>query len=269
MSRTSFAGLVLSCLAAACLIGGCATPKTRGVPIDPVAQAREEALQKRLVIETQGRDQLHVMSVALPILTASTPLCGEKTSPSAGLIVATADDFNEKIREAAREFYGLTERPKVIGVVAGSPAEQAGLRQGDVLTAINDVEVEAGSKATSKYVKLLRAQMSSGDPLRVAVEREGQPIVLAVTPKLSCDYSVLVDPSGEVNAYADGKNVVVTKGMLRFVESDVELSTVIAHELAHNAIHINAQTTNYMLGSFDILAISMASHGVSKTPPPP
>jgi hypothetical protein len=249
-------GLVLSLLATASLIGGCATPKTRPVPIDPMAQAREEALQKRLVIETQGRDQMRLMSIAWPILTAATPLCGEKTSPAVGFVAATVDDFNEEFKDAAREFYGLTERPTVIGVVTGSPAEQAGLKRGDALISINDAAVETGSKATSKLLKQLRAQLASGDTLRFTVEREGQRTELKLTPELSCDYAVFVNPSGEVNAAADGKSIVVTKGMLRFVESDIELSTVIAHELAHNAMgHIEAQTTNYVLGSiFDILA---------------
>jgi predicted Zn-dependent protease len=47
---------------------------------------------------------------------------------------------------------------------------------------------------------------------------------------------VVLSESDAVNAFADGEKVVITKGMMRFVENDRELSLVIAHEMAHNAM---------------------------------
>lgn len=42
------------------------------------------------------------------------------------------------------------------------------------------------------------------------------------------------DRQRRTDAYADGKAVYVTTGMLRFATTDLELQTVVAHELAHH-----------------------------------
>jgi predicted Zn-dependent protease len=39
-----------------------------------------------------------------------------------------------------------------------------------------------------------------------------------------------------INAFADGEEISVTTGMLRFVNNDDELALVIGHELAHNVL---------------------------------
>jgi beta-barrel assembly-enhancing protease len=53
----------------------------------------------------------------------------------------------------------------------------------------------------------------------------------------------------EVNAFTDGRRIVVTPGMMRFVDSDGELALVISHELAHAAMHHTAkQQANAVVG---------------------
>ena len=51
-----------------------------------------------------------------------------------------------------------------------------------------------------------------------------------------CDYPVLLGDDDALNAYADGNNIIITRGMMRFLESDRELALVIGHELAHNSM---------------------------------
>jgi Peptidase family M48 len=58
-----------------------------------------------------------------------------------------------------------------------------------------------------------------------------------------------------LNAFADGKNVFIARGMMRFAQDDTELALVVSHEMAHNSmLHMKAKTSNYVLGTvLDIL----------------
>jgi predicted Zn-dependent protease len=71
-----------------------------------------------------------------------------------------------------------------------------------------------------------------------------------------CDYQLVIENSGDVNAYADGDRILVTRGMMRFAAEDQELALVIGHELGHNTMgHQSKKTTNAMLGlAADLLA---------------
>jgi predicted Zn-dependent protease len=64
-----------------------------------------------------------------------------------------------------------------------------------------------------------------------------------------CYYYFDTSRDEEINAFADGKNIVVAQGMQRFVESDDELAVVLGHELAHNLMgHIDAHKDNAITG---------------------
>lgn len=64
-----------------------------------------------------------------------------------------------------------------------------------------------------------------------------------------CDYPLRYDPDDARNAYADGKKVFIAAGMMRFVDNDDELATVIGHELAHNTMrHVQKKQTNQAAG---------------------
>ncbi len=76
--------------------------------------------------------------------------------------------------------------PQVRMVMPDSPAQAAGLRTGDVLLAINGESV----KTTEQAGQMIRA--SANKPLRLTLERDGEPFTVAITPK-------------EVDAEIDGK----------------------------------------------------------------
>jgi S1-C subfamily serine protease len=64
----------------------------------------------------------------------------------------------------------------VVGVTAGSPAEQAGLIVGDIVTSLGGVEIDS----TDRLLEAL-AGAEIGRPLVVRVLRGGQPVELSVT----------------------------------------------------------------------------------------
>ncbi len=64
-----------------------------------------------------------------------------------------------------------------------------------------------------------------------------------------CYFYFRLSQKDEINAASDGKNITVDTGMMRFVESDDELATVMGHEFAHNLMgHVKAQKTNATFG---------------------
>jgi len=68
-------------------------------------------------------------------------------------------------------------RPIIDQVAPGTPAERAGLREGDEITAVNEKKVE--------YWEQFReaTQGSNGQPMTLDIIRKGQPVHLTVTPK--------------------------------------------------------------------------------------
>lgn len=67
--------------------------------------------------------------------------------------------------------------PVVQQVVAGGPAERAGLRKDDLLLSVDGATVEDGIA----FIDVIRA--SAGKTVNVAVRRDGQPLTLAMTPQ--------------------------------------------------------------------------------------
>ena len=68
-------------------------------------------------------------------------------------------------------------RPIIDQVAPGTPADRAGLREGDAITAVNGNKIE--------YWEQFRqaTQLSNGQPMTLDLTRQGQPVHLTVTPK--------------------------------------------------------------------------------------
>jgi regulator of sigma E protease len=68
-------------------------------------------------------------------------------------------------------------RPIIDQVAPGTPADRAGLREGDAITAVNGNKIE--------YWEQFRqaTQLSNGQPMTLDLTRQGQPVHLMVTPK--------------------------------------------------------------------------------------
>ncbi len=90
---------------------------------------------------------------------------------------------------------------------------------------------------------------ASTGPVKVRFQRAGAEQEVAVQPVRACAYEVLVMDSDVINAAADGRRIMINRGLIRFLKSDDELALVMAHELAHDTErHIRAKTANATLG---------------------
>lgn len=70
-----------------------------------------------------------------------------------------------------------TYEPVIYDVVKGSPAEQAGMKAGDLVTEINGQKIEKWQELSSTV------QNNPDKPLKVILERDGESIELQMTPK--------------------------------------------------------------------------------------
>ncbi len=84
----------------------------------------------------------------------------------------------------------------VSDIMAGSPAEKAGLRQGDVIVAFNNKEIK-----DSRQLQLIVAETPAGQKVEMEIFRDGKPQKLTVN-LTSADSSVAMQPKS--NAAAAG-----------------------------------------------------------------
>lgn len=239
----------------ASILVGCAAPATQRVQIDDALVELEARKQQEIWLEGRVARQKRLMEVAYPLLQAAVPLCGEKVVALSGFLVANKYDYSKEFQDTVVSVLGLGEPLQLIHVLDEGPAGVSGLQPGDVLVSVNYRSVPTGKGATEKLAKLMKEELTSV-PIPVTVVRDGQKMLLELTPVAGCDYEVEIIENDSVNAFANGEKVGIFTGMMRFAQHDQELSLVVAHELAHNAMgHIESKTQNYMLGSLlDILA---------------
>lgn len=134
----------------------------------------------------------------------------------------------------------LDEDPRVAWVAASGPADAAGVRVGDRLLAINGEPIPEERRA-DHHARRMLARAERRGPVELELQRGGQIFNLTVTPRESCAYMLYVADDDVINAFADSENIVLNRGMMRFVQSDEELAPILGHEFAHNALrHVQA-----------------------------
>lgn len=212
-------------------LGACAS--TPPIAVDQAEIQREVAVQKRLALEDQVAERDRLQAIAFRLTRAAAPFCAKRIAVNYGLTVATDASFGRDRTRAASAAFGLDDRARVLSVIPGSPAGRAGLLRGDVVAAVNGVAIPPGKDADKTVTRALEAAAARGVTLRIA---GANPRRVAMAPVRVCNSPVRVVDKSNVNAYADGKSISVTKGMLWFARDETELAMVLAHELAHNVM---------------------------------
>lgn len=237
---------------AAIVAAGCAGPKHEPFPTISEAMPETEANARRLeTIAEQAEQQYRVLDVAYPILVHNTDFCGNLVGPEFGMRLVNAntfDSYDEEWQEAAVRHFDADKQVMIAHVVDDSPADLAGLQAGDRLVSLNGKPFPQGAGAVASTERMLRRLQY--EPAAFVVHRNGEDVELAATPIAACKYPLLVLQDSVPNAYADDTQIMVTSGMLGFVKNDVELATVISHELAHNVMgHVDAREANTTAGA--------------------
>lgn len=187
-----------------------------------------------------------VAEVAYRLAVAGAALCPD-AYPLTGLLLHHLADYDAEGARLVLAAWPLGRGPGVLAVVAGSPAAEAGLRAGDVITEINGRPVPdamaiaaiPGAKprraAVEEAEAVIEAELRRG-PARLAVVRAGTTHAVTLGSRPGCPARVRLARSNQPNAFANGRWAVVTTRVMDFTRSEDELAVVIAHELSHNIL---------------------------------
>ena len=253
---------VLICLASCVLLSACAAPTTQRIQVSSDAQAQEVERQRDIAFEDQMRDAQRIRNIYNKLTVHATDLCSKNIKPLLGFTAGTVNDYKE-FGPSARRLLNLDNSLKVIDVSPGMPGEKAGLARGDVLKTINGRPVPSGDEETKELLALMDEEiLKSPDSVVLAIDRSDVAQEITIKPVKGCGYRPQLVAGDAVNAYATGEILAVTAGMMRFVRDDTELTLVIAHELAHNAMsHIDAKKQNAAVGLLGDIFLAVLTRG--------
>lgn len=237
------------------LLAACAAPTTKRVEVSDEATKAEAARQTELAVTEMVEEQKRISRVHRTLSVKAHALCGDLVGPEVGLYSMTKPKGN--FGPVLESKYGIGERRTVLFVLEGSPAEAAGIKPRDVIKSVNGVQMTDRDGLIQLFEKV-----GPEDPLKYEIERAGETLSLTVKPERACRYPITLRPEQVINAFADGKQIMITRGMVNFARTDDELAIVVAHEMAHNVMkHIEARKQNVGLGILADIATILLTRG--------
>lgn len=244
------------------LITACAAPNTTRMNYDSNELDAEVAIQRELALKKYLGYKQRLYNVSYPILKSASQFCPNKQINSAGAQGASSSEFQDRWRVTAEKLLG-SDNFVITWVDENGPAAKAGLKLKDKIIAINDVPFDTSPIKNNKfYTEIARTQTSESPQVKLTAQREGELVNLTIKQEKICGYPAVLSQSDAVNAYADGKKIIITKGMMRFAQDDQDLALVIAHELGHNLMgHIDKKKSNHMLGT--LLDLAASANGIN------
>ncbi|OGS95632.1 MAG: peptidase M48 [Gallionellales bacterium RBG_16_56_9] len=239
-STTFRSRLAAGCGALLCapLLAACTTPtpetsaSTPGAASVPAAVDSAQQNDLRALVALQDR----LYNVAAPLLVKNAALCQNNARKLFGFTAKTRYSYSGEFVAAAQSVLGLEDRLKVTGLLPDSGAARAGVRRGDILLAVDGQPMPQGENAEREAATLLGPIVASRSSVNLTLLRNGSNLTLNVPLTLACAFGVELGNSDNVISYADGRRVLVTRGMMAFTQSDRELAYLLAKEMAHNAL---------------------------------
>jgi hypothetical protein len=195
-------------------------------------------------LQLPGREQdARVARIAFRLATIGQVRCPAPV-PTMGLVLQHLSQFETADRPGMVAQLGLDRGPGVIVVVPGSPAAMAGIHAGDVLLAIDGMDLPPEPDLSQPFdaqraharADAIADLLAPAKPVTITLLRAGTTRAVRVAPLPACPSRVHLARSAQRNAYADGRHVFLTTGLLSLLRSDDELAFIIAHEMAHNIL---------------------------------
>ena len=207
-----------------------------GTGASAVAQeAPDQALLAMRVLDRR------VATVGHRLAVANLDLCAARAWLP-GFAVHDLSQYGADYRPAAVRAFGLDAGPGVLALAADGPAERAGLRADDILIAVDGQAPpraalgRLGSFEHMERILALLDQAFADGRADLQVARGGARRTVAIVAERGCASRFQLTPGRSLNAKADGRYVQVTAAIAEYVEDDVELAAVLAHEFAHNIL---------------------------------
>jgi hypothetical protein len=234
--RPAIVGLALALLLSACATGGPGSKPTVIMPppvfkeVTPKMVAARETLTKMVALQ----DRLY--RVASPLLIKNAELCKGLSRNLLGFTAKNKFSYPAEFGEAAQTSLGLSERLEVTSVLAGSGAARSGLRRRDGLLAAEGKALPSGPNAETQAAGVFGPLAGTRPAIKMTILRNGSEQTLTVPVTRACGLKVELGNSDNVNSYADGQRIMLTRGMVNLAQSDDELAFVIAKGMAHNIL---------------------------------
>ena len=282
-SRMSAGLTYLAYLASAFLLAACAassppapTEDTSPPPSTSSTPAAAPAATAAAVAPSQGsaspaqiaalrtllEQQSRLYAVAAPILMSNFALCKRNAQNVTGFIAKTQFSYPGAVASAARAAIG--ERLQIMTVFPGSGAQQSGLLPGDVLLAVGDSRLAAGPNAERDGAKLIEAAGKVRAAVVLSVLRGAATLTINLPLSKGCAFDIELGNTDNVNAYTDGRRVMLTRGMLNFARSDEDLAFIVAKEIAHGVLTQAARPG--MRAMIDRLMLNQAAPAAVRPP---
>ncbi len=209
------------------------TPSAPAATLPPAPPAsRDKVSILRVWADQQGR----LYRVAAPLLINNTQLCPRHVRNLLGFTAKTRYSYGDEFADAAQTALGLEEQLRIMSVLPGSSAEQAGLQKGDTLIAVEIEPLPKGPNAERDGARIISSELKGRSSINLTILRNGERSVLEIALTPACAMVIDLGNTDQVDSFADGQRVMVTRGMLDFVRSDQELAYVLAQEIARNIL---------------------------------
>ncbi|TFW30465.1 M48 family metallopeptidase [Massilia horti] len=251
--RPAALGITIALLLSAC---GTQAPFQQGAapaPVKPAPQAPALTPQIAADAETLTRMaslQERLYHVAAPLLINNADLCKTHARNLLGFTAKSRYSYPGSYNEAAHVAFGMGERLQVTQVLAGSGAAKAGLKVGDRLVSAGGKPLPSGPQGPALAGSVFGPLVAAQATLPLTIERDGKERQLTVPVTRACAYGIELGNSDNINSYADGSRIMVTRGMIGFTRNDDELAYVLAAGLAHNVLgHAAVQRNSATIGS--------------------
>ena len=209
----------------------------QAVPIDETARARAIDTPQSWPVAIQ-RDLVTLGRVEWQMRRSSVDRC-PKTAAAAGIVIDYAGAYNEGDRPLVRQETGLGNLPQIIAVAPGSPADMAGIRAGDEITALDGKTTREFLTAASDPALLadeIQDRISARKPsseITFSIVRNDRQLAVPIRLAAVCSARFILKADDTISAHSDGEHVAVTTGIMAFAKGDDELALITGHELAH------------------------------------
>ena len=198
-------------------LSACAGLNARLPDIQSAAVEKEQSQQADIALARYKALNTRLQNVGRRVLMANADLC-EKRGRDFGLQALRAKDMPKALQEMAKARWGLDDKPRIIY------APQSRL---DLIGTYIEHEGHA-----------INPQSKRGMQDGVITDIPSTPI---------CNFPIRLRYTPTINAYATGRQIIVTSGMMDFTTDD-ELALIIGHELGHNTQdHIRKIAQNRIL----------------------
>ena len=193
--------------------------------------------------------QDRVYRVIAPLIVKNAVLCKTAARPLLGFTAKNRYSFPAELRDAAATRLGKGDELRVVQVLEGSGAQRAGVKRGDALLSIADKRLPVGPQAETETARMLAPLLKQTNEVDVQLLRNDTPLSLKIALTTACAFTVDIGNAPHINAYADGRRIMVTAGFLAEI-SDQELAVILAREIAHNVqLHASTMQTRATMAS--------------------